>query len=168
MSDQPIARPPCTHKQNKCRQTSMPWVGFEPTIPVFEWAKTFHALDCAATVIGHPTYWDRIMFAQLCISDRCVRFLVCCWQLLLTMLHPQTPSSSFVVVGTASITIDMYWYETQSSLNLTLSLLILCMPVTDRWHHVHKLGLCEWHFKMKSRRKFQSKFEHSFFNLKFN
>jgi hypothetical protein len=29
----------------------MPGVGLEPTIPVFEWAKTFHALDRAATVI---------------------------------------------------------------------------------------------------------------------
>jgi hypothetical protein len=28
-------------------------VGFEPTIPVFERAKTVHALDRAATVIGH-------------------------------------------------------------------------------------------------------------------
>jgi hypothetical protein len=27
-------------------------VGFEPTIPVFELAKTFHALDSAASVIG--------------------------------------------------------------------------------------------------------------------
>jgi hypothetical protein len=27
-------------------------VKFEPTIPVFEWAKTVHALDHAATVIG--------------------------------------------------------------------------------------------------------------------
>jgi hypothetical protein len=38
--------------QNKRRQTSMPWVGFEPTIPVFQRAKTFHASDRAATVIG--------------------------------------------------------------------------------------------------------------------
>jgi hypothetical protein len=30
----------------------MPQVGFEPTIPVFEQAKTFHALDHAATVIS--------------------------------------------------------------------------------------------------------------------
>jgi hypothetical protein len=30
----------------------MPWVGFEPTTPVFERAKTVHALDRAATVIG--------------------------------------------------------------------------------------------------------------------
>jgi hypothetical protein len=30
----------------------MPLVGFEPMIPVFERAKTFHALDRAATVIG--------------------------------------------------------------------------------------------------------------------
>jgi hypothetical protein len=30
----------------------MAGVGFEPTIPVFERAKTVHALDGAATVIG--------------------------------------------------------------------------------------------------------------------
>jgi hypothetical protein len=30
----------------------MPWVGLEPTIPAFERAKTGHALDSAATVIG--------------------------------------------------------------------------------------------------------------------
>jgi hypothetical protein len=30
----------------------MPQVGFEPTIPVFEWAKTVRALDRAATVMG--------------------------------------------------------------------------------------------------------------------
>jgi hypothetical protein len=33
-------------------QTSMPWVRFEPTTPVFERAKTVHVLDRAATVIG--------------------------------------------------------------------------------------------------------------------
>jgi hypothetical protein len=32
-------------------QTSMPWVGFEPTIPAFERAKPVNGLDCAATVI---------------------------------------------------------------------------------------------------------------------
>jgi hypothetical protein len=31
--------------QSKRRQTSMPWVRFEPTISVFERAKTVHALD---------------------------------------------------------------------------------------------------------------------------
>jgi hypothetical protein len=30
----------------------MPWVGFEPTIPAFERAKTVHVLDRAANVIG--------------------------------------------------------------------------------------------------------------------
>jgi hypothetical protein len=32
----------------------MPQVGFEPKIPVFERAKTIHALDHAATMIGFP------------------------------------------------------------------------------------------------------------------
>jgi hypothetical protein len=34
-----------TQTQNKRKQTSMPRVGFEPTIPVFDRAKTFHTLD---------------------------------------------------------------------------------------------------------------------------
>jgi hypothetical protein len=54
--DQPVARPLSTRRttqtQNKCTQTSMPRVGFEPTIPVFEQEKTVHASDRAATVIG--------------------------------------------------------------------------------------------------------------------
>jgi hypothetical protein len=31
----------------------MPWMGFETTIPAFERAKTVHALDRAAIVIGN-------------------------------------------------------------------------------------------------------------------
>jgi hypothetical protein len=33
----------------------MPWVGFEPTIPAFERAKTVHALERAVTVIGEQS-----------------------------------------------------------------------------------------------------------------
>jgi hypothetical protein len=42
-----------TQTQNKHRQTSMPRVGFEPTIPAFERENTVHALDRAVTVNGH-------------------------------------------------------------------------------------------------------------------
>jgi hypothetical protein len=56
MADQLVARLLPTHRitqtQNKRTQISMPRVGFEPTIPVFERAKTVHDLDRAATVIG--------------------------------------------------------------------------------------------------------------------
>jgi hypothetical protein len=41
-----------TQTQIKRRQTSMPWVGFESTIPVFQRTKTFHTLDRTVTVIG--------------------------------------------------------------------------------------------------------------------
>jgi hypothetical protein len=34
-------------------QTPMPWVGFEPTIPAFERANTFHVTERAAIVIGN-------------------------------------------------------------------------------------------------------------------
>jgi hypothetical protein len=41
------------HRINTCaHQTTMPWVGFEPTIQAFEQAKTVRVLDRAATVIG--------------------------------------------------------------------------------------------------------------------
>jgi hypothetical protein len=49
--NQPVARPLPTHRitqtQNKTTQTSVPRVGFETTIPVFERSKTIHALDHA-------------------------------------------------------------------------------------------------------------------------
>jgi hypothetical protein len=54
--DNPVARQLPTHRttqtQKKCTQTSVPRVGFEPTIPVFKWTKKIHALDGEAPVIG--------------------------------------------------------------------------------------------------------------------
>jgi hypothetical protein len=59
--DQPVARPLLTHRttqtQNKSTHTFMPWVEFEPTIPVFERAKTVHALERAATVIRNLSHY---------------------------------------------------------------------------------------------------------------
>jgi hypothetical protein len=58
--DQPVKRPLPTHRttqtQNKRTQTSMPRVGFEPTIPVFKRAKKVHAVDRVATVISCCSY----------------------------------------------------------------------------------------------------------------
>jgi uncharacterized protein YjaG (DUF416 family) len=40
----------------------MPWVGFEPTIPVLEGMKPVYALDCAATEIGpSEKYYYKIL-----------------------------------------------------------------------------------------------------------
>jgi hypothetical protein len=57
-TDQAVARPLPTHKtrqtQNKLtHKHPYLWAGSEPTISAFEQAKTFHALDRAATVIGY-------------------------------------------------------------------------------------------------------------------
>jgi hypothetical protein len=52
MGDQPVKV--TIYTQNKRRQTSMPQMGFEHTIPMLERAKTVHALNGAATVIGIP------------------------------------------------------------------------------------------------------------------
>jgi hypothetical protein len=38
-------------------------VGFEPTIPVFEWAKTVHALDRVATAIGITILYQYKIFS---------------------------------------------------------------------------------------------------------
>jgi hypothetical protein len=52
----PVSRPLPTNRtaqtQNKCKQIAMPRVGFEPTTPVLERAKTVHVLDRAAPSIG--------------------------------------------------------------------------------------------------------------------
>jgi hypothetical protein len=60
--DQPVGKALSTHgttqTQHKRAQTSMPLIGFEPTIPVFELASTVRALDRAAIVI------DRIFFVE--------------------------------------------------------------------------------------------------------
>jgi hypothetical protein len=64
----------------------MPWVGFEPTIPVFEQAKTFHASDRAATVIGLIwgeenilyTYRIHIVLFHIIFSSVCIILFYLC------------------------------------------------------------------------------------------
>jgi hypothetical protein len=70
--DQSVDRPLPAHRtaltQIKRIQTSMPQGGFEPTIPVFEWAKTVHALHRAATVISNAMcYTSIILHAAVCL-----------------------------------------------------------------------------------------------------
>jgi hypothetical protein len=55
-SPRPLPTHRATQTQNKRTQTSTPRVGFEPTIPAFERAKTVHALDRGTTVIGREIY----------------------------------------------------------------------------------------------------------------
>jgi hypothetical protein len=59
--EQPVARPLPAHMtaqtQNKRTETTMPQVGVEPTIPVFERAKTVHDIDRAAAVNGKFRYY---------------------------------------------------------------------------------------------------------------
>jgi hypothetical protein len=58
--DHPAARLLLTHRttqtQNELTQTTIPRVGLEPTIPLFERAKRVHASDLAVTVIGSVTF----------------------------------------------------------------------------------------------------------------
>jgi hypothetical protein len=49
-SDQPVTRPPSTHRINAHSQPCPEW-DLNPR-PVFERMKTFHTLDCATAVIG--------------------------------------------------------------------------------------------------------------------
>jgi hypothetical protein len=48
----------------------MPRVGLEPTIPVFEQAKTFHASDCAASVIGMNSGISVVKIIEIFASNR--------------------------------------------------------------------------------------------------
>jgi FAD synthase len=52
-------------------QTSMSCVGFEPTIPDSERAKTVHALDLSATVTGHiALYGKKIIVLENISKER--------------------------------------------------------------------------------------------------
>jgi hypothetical protein len=72
MGDQPIARPLPAYRtaqtQNKRAKTSMPQVGFEPTIPVFEWEKT-------ATVIGDYFIYYLLSHYEFCILNSVYAYL---------------------------------------------------------------------------------------------
>jgi hypothetical protein len=48
----------------------MPRVGFVPTIPVFEQAKTFYALDGAAAVIGRKHFF--VQRQRIIVTDQLV------------------------------------------------------------------------------------------------
>jgi hypothetical protein len=49
-------------------------VGFEPTTPVFEWAKTVHVSDCAATMIGVYSLRSR---RDIQLAEQKYRFVDC-------------------------------------------------------------------------------------------
>jgi hypothetical protein len=79
--DQPVARSLPTHRttqtENKRTQTSMPLVGSEPTIPVFEREKTIHASDRAATVSGafaQHTFHNYLIFLVVVSSESSLYF----------------------------------------------------------------------------------------------
>jgi hypothetical protein len=50
------------HKDNKRKQISMPRVGFEPMIPVFERARIVHTLDRAGNVLSWSGWNSRLQF----------------------------------------------------------------------------------------------------------
>jgi hypothetical protein len=80
MRDQPVLRPLPIQTQNKHKQTSMLGVGFEPTIPAFERAKTVHALDSASTVTGWM--WGScsyLLFSEISLPDvKGRKYFHCC------------------------------------------------------------------------------------------
>jgi hypothetical protein len=79
MGDQPVTRPVPTHRtietQNKLTQTSMPRVGFETTIPVFEQVKTVHALERVATVMGSVLSYRNQIHIFVPISKKSILIL---------------------------------------------------------------------------------------------
>jgi hypothetical protein len=71
----------CT--QNKSTQTSMPWVGFETTIPSFKRAKTVHVLDRTATVIATEDVLGSEIYSV--VSDISDFDTICRWVINFTL-----------------------------------------------------------------------------------
>jgi hypothetical protein len=61
--NQLVARPlpTCRTTQTQNKPTH---VGFEPTIPAFERAKTVHALDRAGTVISKEVFYNKLLYGS--------------------------------------------------------------------------------------------------------
>jgi hypothetical protein len=58
------------HKRRINAYTFIPWGGFEPPIPEFQQARTVHALDCAATVLGYiKVYLSNFKGCNVGITD---------------------------------------------------------------------------------------------------
>jgi hypothetical protein len=132
--DEPVARPQPTHRtaqtQNMRTETSIPRVGFEPTTPAFERAKTIHVLDRAASVIGRNIsyfeenilqirqisitvwyVWNSLRnYSKHCAWRNCSSH-VSTWEVLSTCFHcyrwPTIPESMFCCV--------FNWTESQST-----------------------------------------------------
>jgi hypothetical protein len=49
----------------------MPWVGFEPTILAFEQAKTVHALDREANVVGYSQFGCINLISKINLICKC-------------------------------------------------------------------------------------------------
>jgi hypothetical protein len=62
--DQPVLRLLPTHRTTQTQTDIHAWNGIRTTIPVFEKAKTVHASDRAATVIGVYVAVPRILRTQ--------------------------------------------------------------------------------------------------------
>jgi hypothetical protein len=96
--DQAVARPLPTHRtaqtDNKRTQTSMPQVRFEPTITVFDPAKTVHALERAATMIG-PQIFSRSVNVLLRINRIRTSSIVRC---LKTAIEHNVSETGFVSI----------------------------------------------------------------------
>jgi hypothetical protein len=65
----PVHKTAHKHRINTHTQTSMPQVGFEPMIPVFEWAKAVNALDHMATVVGIICYTKKKRVVIFIMTD---------------------------------------------------------------------------------------------------
>jgi hypothetical protein len=124
----------------------MPQVGFEPTIPVFERAKTVHALDRAATVIGKL---QRFISQLLTTLER--RYT---WNSYLHMsfhfspsaewreLMPQIPSVRIVSLWAKTPTRDASEYEAQvPTIHPRLSIIRTFNPLNLRWSRESSVGI---------------------------
>jgi hypothetical protein len=80
-----------TQSQNKSRQTSLPSVRFQPKIPVFERAKTVHALNRGTTVVGMLEYqYYYIPFFLNSLLIYCIHFIT-----FATIIPPKGTGDSF-------------------------------------------------------------------------
>jgi hypothetical protein len=137
MGGQSAWRPLPTHRttqtQNKRTQTSIPRVGFKPRIPVFDQAKTVHALDRSATVIGKPF--------QFIVHKITVRQQQCLELLTLSLNHNERLKEQYADASSLSfeshsvlkwVNVFLWWCDVMQRHDASSAFPSVC--VTNKFH----------------------------------
>jgi hypothetical protein len=172
--DQPVWSSPPMQENMKTEttQTSMPRVGFEHTISVFERAETFRALHRAVTVVGYNRdyimHFHRLQFSYICqMCSSCTCALHSCQTFIIIFYHLEPNSSASIAETNNKADFCLIWKITYSHKPLAVNLCLEIIPCkiiqayfimrikwASRWHAWDKCEMNATFYQIKVCKKY--------------